>query len=162
MRPTLYQLSQPSKLFYPHSNDELGGILFRPASVAEWLRRQTQVLVLFEGVSSNLTGCNLQCELLFCFCFFCLFVCWFCLYFVCCCWDLAHIGLWPLHIRRLAARYSAGITIGGAFVARQSPNKMSLSIGLCLHMYSTGRIAQSVERWSNKPLVKGSSPFVTR
>jgi hypothetical protein len=24
-----------------------------------------------------------------------------------------------------------------------------------------GRIAQSVERWSNKPLVKGSSPFVT-
>ena len=25
-----------------------------------------------------------------------------------------------------------------------------------------GRIAQSVERWSNKPLVKGSSPFVTR
>jgi hypothetical protein len=28
------------------------------ASVAEWLRRQTQVLVLFEGVSSNLTGCN--------------------------------------------------------------------------------------------------------
>jgi hypothetical protein len=25
-----------------------------------------------------------------------------------------------------------------------------------------GRVAQSVERWSNKPLVKGSSPFVTR
>ena len=24
-----------------------------------------------------------------------------------------------------------------------------------------GRVAQSVERWSNKPLVKGSSPFVT-
>ena len=24
-----------------------------------------------------------------------------------------------------------------------------------------GRVAQPVERWSNKPLVKGSSPFVT-
>ena len=31
--------------------------LLRLASVAEWLRRQTQVMVLFEGVSSNLTGC---------------------------------------------------------------------------------------------------------
>ena len=28
------------------------------ASVAEWLRRQTQVLVNFVGVSSILTGCN--------------------------------------------------------------------------------------------------------
>ena len=28
-------------------------------------------------------------------------------------------------------------------------------------MYSDGRIAQSVERWSNKPLVMGSSPIVT-
>ena len=27
--------------------------------------------------------------------------------------------------------------------------------------YSNGRIAQSVERWSNKPLVMGSSPIVT-
>ena len=27
--------------------------------------------------------------------------------------------------------------------------------------HKIGRIAQSVERWSNKPLVKGSSPFVT-
>jgi hypothetical protein len=26
---------------------------------------------------------------------------------------------------------------------------------------SDGRLAQSVERWSNKPLVKGSSPLVT-
>jgi hypothetical protein len=33
-------------------------IICSKASVAEWLRRQTQVLVLFEGVSSNLTGCK--------------------------------------------------------------------------------------------------------
>ena len=28
-------------------------------------------------------------------------------------------------------------------------------------LFITGRIAQSVERWSNKPLVRGSSPLVT-
>ena len=32
-------------------------VFFQEASVAEWLRRQTQVLVNFVGVSSILTGC---------------------------------------------------------------------------------------------------------
>jgi hypothetical protein len=31
-----------------------------------------------------------------------------------------------------------------------------------VYYFITGRIAQSVERWSNKPLVRGSSPLVTR
>jgi hypothetical protein len=39
------------------------------ASVAEWLRRQTQVLVLFEGVSSNLTGCSFLSLILLFLCF---------------------------------------------------------------------------------------------
>jgi ABC-type enterobactin transport system permease subunit len=37
-------------------------------------------------------------------------------------------------------------------------------VGLCVcgaSLNVDGCIAQSVERWSNKPLVKGSSPFVT-
>jgi hypothetical protein len=65
MRPTLYQLSQPSMTWQNHINDRLTVQLqraLRPissnlASVAEWLRRQTQVLVLVEGGSSNLPGC---------------------------------------------------------------------------------------------------------
>jgi hypothetical protein len=86
MRPTLYQLSQPSNAWSPPGSDhsplshtrllihegcsagscEISWIRVcsepdvckSPASVAEWLRRQTQVLVLVEGVSSNLTGCS--------------------------------------------------------------------------------------------------------
>jgi hypothetical protein len=86
MRPTLYQLSQPSNAWSPPGSDhsplshtrllihegcsagscEISWIRAcsepdvckSPASVAEWLRRQTQVLVLVEGVSSNLTGCS--------------------------------------------------------------------------------------------------------
>lgn len=87
------------------------------ASVAEWLRRQTQVLVLFEGVSSNLTGC-IGCH------FF---------------WSL-HLPLY----RGWAGR------------------RVSSSRGCVRNVTITGRIAQSVERWSNKPLVMGSSPIVTR
>ena len=39
-------------------------------------------------------------------------------------------------------------------------------LGAFLHKFGVmhskhGRIAQSVERWSNKPLVMGSSPIVT-
>ena len=37
------------------------GLFSLEASVAEWLRRQTQVLVNFVGVSSILTGCTFFC-----------------------------------------------------------------------------------------------------
>ena len=76
MRPTLYRLSQPSisvgtpnrvSSWSPQKPNRTkknvartwfaSSPLVNIASVAEWLRRQTQVLVLFEGVSSNLTGC---------------------------------------------------------------------------------------------------------
>jgi hypothetical protein len=82
--------------------------------VAEWLRRQTQVLVLFEGVSSNLTGCNN---------FFWSTVCEY-------------------------TRFHEHACESSWYVSGPSHNV-------------DGCIAQSVERWSNKPLVKGSSPFVT-
>jgi hypothetical protein len=80
--------------------------------VAEWLRRQTQVLVLFEGVSSNLTGCI-----------------------------VAFFGA--------PQRYHWS-----------TRNTLSPECGFSGSM--SGRIAQSVERWSNKPLVMGSSPIVTK
>jgi hypothetical protein len=85
------------------------------ASVAEWLRRQTQVLVNFVGVSSILTGCT------------------FCLE---------------------AKLRQPGVEPGAkAWEASMLP----------IHHWRSsvqGRIAQSVERWSNKPLVMGSIPIV--
>ena len=40
-------------------------------------------------------------------------------------------------------------------------NLSKLSNDVLVRYFSSGRIAQSVERWSNKPLVMGSSPIVT-
>ena len=40
-------------------------------------------------------------------------------------------------------------------------NLSKLSNDVLDRHFSSGRIAQSVERWSNKPLVMGSSPIVT-
>jgi hypothetical protein len=76
--------------------------------VAEWLRRQTQVLVLFEGVSSNLTGCTF-------------------------------------------------VLLSGVELNKW----LRFIFPTPVYSFMNGRIAQSVERWSNKPLVMGSSPIVT-
>ena len=47
------------------------------------------------------------------------------------------------------------------FFVGPSPEHLIICVP-CNHSLSIkGRVAQSVERWSNKPLVKGSSPFVT-
>lgn len=107
MRPTLYRLSQPSAVMNiePQLTNTLSAVRISQASVAEWLRRQTQVLVL----------------------------------------------VWGREFEPHRMYFLFFVLV----------NLSNVSNDVLDRHFSSGRIAQSVERWSNKPLVMGSSPIVT-